>query len=479
MLKVYFCSRLVTAWFIKLFNLLLMKNIISLTLSLLFSFVIFQSGYAQANNFITALEQYLSVLEKDNPHFGLSIAVAQKDKLVFQKAYGLANRNYELPVTTKTKFNIASIGKMMTAIAILQLEQDKALNLQEKLGTYFPDFPHEGIRDSVSIHQLLTHTSGLPIWFTPDFPLISKFQYEDLKDYVPLFKKLKIDTAKVDTYSYSNVGYFVLGCLIEKIAGVPYAYFVSENISLPLGMRDTEFYSLNEIKKVAAEGYMRPTKDGEAWQRNDRFNLASGPAGGAYATPSDLVRLFLGLRNHQLLTPENTKLMMEEKVKTPQGGYGYGIGQTSYNDHPILGHLGGFFGARGELMWYQTADYTIAILANSDQTDYIDVSHFIEVYLAGTATQQEAHTQTLNLLQQVLDQKIDISTAETKAQLAKGTYDSDLLQIKGYFYLNKNDFTPALAIFQLNALLFPTDGTQNDLRRAVARTKSQEAWKKW
>ena len=153
------------------------------------------SGLAQTQNTIDNISTYLTELSQDE-NFGASVAILKDDELLFQKAYGYANREHKVRNKINTSFNIASVGKMFTAVATLQLYEQGKLDLNIPVGKYIPNFPHQGIRDSVTVHQLLTHSSGLPLWFSRDFPIIPKSAYLELEDYLPFFEKIFINEKK-------------------------------------------------------------------------------------------------------------------------------------------------------------------------------------------------------------------------------------------------------------------------------------------
>jgi len=436
----------------------------SVIITLFTVLLVVQYAYNQHNPFIDRTKVYLQELAQD-PYFSMSITIAQGSVVVLEEAYGYASREHQVLNTTSTVFNIASIGKPFTAVAILQLREQGRVDLHQPLGTYLPQFPNAYIHDSITIHQLLTHTSGLPLWPSETFNQNSKFEYQTLDDYLVLYDTIKVDRSKVGQRSYSNAGYIALGFIIEAISGMSYTDYLKQHLFDPLGMRKTNVWQLTEIIPHAAVGYIRPASKTDWWKPNYHLNIGGSPAGGAYASSGDLIRFFNGLKTNKILRQASKELMFSPQVKSSYGDYGYGIGIDNLNGQTIYGHLGGYYGIRGELMWYSESDYTISILANSDQTDYTDVSYFIKVQLTGTEAEREAYEQTLNTLRQ-----IDFPRIKTLSELdhfaQKGSFDESLIQIKGYYYLNKQDYSQAKKIFYLNTICFPESSTaQNDFNR--------------
>ncbi|MEM1219210.1 MAG: serine hydrolase domain-containing protein [Bacteroidota bacterium] len=419
---------------------------------------------AQTDSFILHTQTYLEELAQDED-FGLSITIAQGEEVLLSAAYGMANRAHRVPNRVDTKFNIASIGKMFTAVAILQLEEKGKLDLKKTLGQYVPDFPNTYIRDSVTIHQLLTHSGGLPLWFSPAFDGQPKFQYLKLEDFLPLYMDLDIDRSKIGQHSYSNVGFMALGYVIEAVSGQPYPAYLQAHIFDPLGMKETGLWSLTEIVPNGATGYMRPAHAADWWKPNHHRNKSSSPAGGAYASSQDLITFYQSLLANKLINASSLETMLSPQVESYYGHYGYGIGLNANNDQAIIGHLGGYYGVRGELLWYEAQNYLIAILANSDQTDYTDVSYFIKMQLTGTPVQKSAYIRTTELLQSPIWKETQ-NEEDIKELIGGKALDEALIQIKGYYHFNRQEYAQARMYFLLNSLAFPDSAAaQRDLQR--------------
>lgn len=425
---------------------------------------------AQENGHAKAIAAFLDEMARDK-NFSLSVAVAHGDKVVYSRACGYASREHKIPANKDTRYNIASIGKMFTAVAILQLMEQGKLDLNTPVSRYLPNFPYKGICDSVTIHQLLSHSSGLPLWFNSGFAQAPKFAWQQLKDYLPLFSDVHIDTARVGKYAYSNVGYFLLGCIIEQVSGITYKEYVTTHVFEPAGMARTGLWQLTEIIPGAATGYQRPATKTDWWKTNYHKNLGSCPAGGAWSSPGDLLQFYSALRSGKLLHAGTWALMCSAKVNMPSAWYGYGIYMSQHNLHPMIGHAGEFFGIRGDLIWYKDADYTVAILANSDQTDYNELSLFMQTELAGTSEDRKIYNDTRQLAAAVLAGRV---SADNNRELLPGNrYSEELLQIKGYYYLNNNDFAHARAFFSMNALLSPTsESAKSDLERLAQKEQN-------
>ncbi|MGH9768635.1 MAG: serine hydrolase domain-containing protein, partial [Blastocatellia bacterium] len=168
--------------------------------------------------------------------FSGAILIASKGQVLLRKGYGMANYELDAPNTPLTKFHLASVSKSFTAAAIMILEERGLLGVSDPLSKYIPDYP-EG--DKITIHHLLTHTSGIPnVNNFPDYNDKSKFP-QTLASVIEMFKSKPFTMKPGERYSYSNSNYNVLAFIIEKVSGKSYGDFLKENIFDPLGMKDT------------------------------------------------------------------------------------------------------------------------------------------------------------------------------------------------------------------------------------------------
>ena len=271
---------------------------------------------------------------------------------------------------------------------------------------------------------------------------------------------------KVGTKSYSNVGFYVLGYIIESVAKLPYKDYLQQYIFKPAKMENAGVWNLVEIIPNAATGYVRPNGKDDYWKTNYHLSMSGNPAGGGYASAIDLVSFFAALNKNQLLQKKTKEMMFTQQVES-EYPYGYGIGIEEHNGFKIWGHLGGFFGTRCELMWYKDADYIVAILTNSDQTDYIDISTFIKKELIGTKEQKMIYDKTQQLVKRVIQKDLRVN-AENLKDISKEKFDEGLIQIKGYYFLNNKNTEMAERIFKLNTMLFPdSQQAKNDLQKVM------------
>jgi D-alanyl-D-alanine carboxypeptidase len=298
-----------------------------------------------------------------------AVLIAKDGVPLLKEAYGLANRSYEVPNRVDTKFNLGSMNKMFTAVNILQLVEQGKLGFDDTIGDYLPGYPNKEVANQVTIHHLLTHTSGLGDIFTAEFARSAKDRFKDVRDYLPLFVDQPLKFEPGTQFSYSNAGFIVLGLIVEKVSGRTYFDYVMENIYRPSGMINTDAYELDYPVPNLSVGYTEVgAKDG-ALKNNYYTNLVKGsPAGGGYSTVEDLLNFSRALTDHELLSPELTKVLLEGKV-TRQGNvkYAYGFSDSTVNGHRLVGHGGGAPGVCSNLDIYVDLGYTVVVLSNTDE----------------------------------------------------------------------------------------------------------------
>jgi CubicO group peptidase (beta-lactamase class C family) len=303
--------------------------------------------------------------------FSGAVLVARDGEPLLEEAYGLASREYDVANQIDTKFNLGSMNKMFTAVAILQLVQQGELAVDDTIIDHVPGYPNQEVADQVTIHHLLTHTSGLGDFFTGEYTMASKSRFRALEDYLPLFVDRPLRFQPGDQRSYSNAGYVVLGLIIEEVAGQSYFDYVRENIYQPCGMANTDAYEADKVVPNLATGYSRSIAADGSLSKNLYFHPARGSsAGGGYSTVGDLLKFSHCLVKHELLSPELTDLLLEGKVDSPgldeDSQYGYGFRVLTVNGQRIVGHGGGAPGVCSNLDIFLDLGYTVVVLSNSD-----------------------------------------------------------------------------------------------------------------
>lgn len=316
------------------------------------------------------IQSYLDSIGAENKLSG-AILVAKDGVPIASKVAGTASKTTGAQNRLDTKFNIGSLNKMFTAVAIAQLAQAGRLKFNDTVGKHLPDYPNKTVAGKVTIHQLLTHTSGMGSYSVETF----KAQREKLTTvaaYLPLFANDALTATPGEKFQYSNSGYLVLGAIIEKISGQDYHSYVRENVYKPAGMTNTGFYEPGKVIPNLAIGYTRMGPDGkpgeQLMENTDRLEVRGGPAGGGYSTVEDLLKFHVALSGFKLLNREYTGIVTKGKVEAPGpiGKYAYGFGDKVFDGKHIVGHNGGWPGVAANFEMYPELGYTAVILLNID-----------------------------------------------------------------------------------------------------------------
>lgn len=311
---------------------------------------------------VKTLDSYL-----EEKGFEGAVLIAKEGKILLSKGYGLANREHNIPNTPQTIFRIGSLTKQITAIAILQLEQQGLLNLNAPISKFLPNYPlPQG--DLITIHHLLSHTSGVAE--ITDFPNLEEIQRHPStpRQVIAYFSALPLLFTPGTDCKYSNSGFIVLGAILESVTGQGYSQYVKENIFAPLGMDSTTLETSTLIIPNKASGYLKDT--------HARYLDMSFPhgSGALVSTVEDLYRFRLGLNT--LLTPKNRDALFTVHGANPENsiayGYGFRIGPQNKGMErclpSIVGHFGAIEGFNAASVYYPDHDLTIILLSNVENT---------------------------------------------------------------------------------------------------------------
>ncbi len=304
--------------------------------------------------------------------FSGAVLIAQEGESIFKAGYGLANRSSDTPNQVDTKFNLGSMNKMFTAIAILQLVEQGKLSVDDKIIEHLPDYANQEAANKVTIHHLLTHTSGMGDVFTDEYDRMPKDGFRTPEDWLPLFVDAPLQFEPGTQFLYSNAGYVVLGLIIESVTGQSYYDYVMENVYEPSGMLNTDSYEKDKDVPNLAIGYTTQGYEGNQLRdpisNTDRLPARGFPAGGGYSTVEDLLKFSNALLSHQLLGPESTDLLLTGKVKLREGlQYAYGFFDRIVGEQRVVGHSGGFAGICDFMDIYLDLGYAVIVLSNTDE----------------------------------------------------------------------------------------------------------------
>ncbi len=296
---------------------------------------------------------------------GLAIAITDREKLLWQANYGYANLDLKAPITNSSRFEIGSIGKSFTCLAILKLHEQGKIDLHAPVTDYLPWLELNSAFEPITAHHLMTHSAGLNTGI--DYTPCARFEVWSLKDE-------PIPYAPGDHFVYSNVSYKLLGFLAEEVAGRPYGELLQAWILDPLGLRDTDALTTHDSRKRLAVGYER-FYDDRPWHRSHPLVASpwleyGGGDGSPVSTAADLatyLRLFLNrgkVDDKAIFSEETMALMTSPFVEARGHHYGYGLHIDEINGRTYIGHNGSTIGYLATMLAEVDSGFGVIIFVN-------------------------------------------------------------------------------------------------------------------
>lgn len=288
--------------------------------------------------------------------FNGAILVAEGDSILYEDAFGYANFELKVKNKSRTVFNLASLSKHITGAAILLLEEKGLLKTSDTLSKYMPDFPNAG---KITIHHLLTHSSGLPNYNNfPDYWSFARKTNTSTGEVVDWIRGKPLEFEPGAKFSYSNSGYAVLAHLIEKLSGEKYGEFLRKHFFQPLGMNSTGEFSREEIVPERSEMY--DSSGGKLinapWYD---FSFKSG-SGSISSSLVDMHKWYLGLTRGKIISKESADRLFSRY----EHGYGYGLGRGSDILHIYYEHEGKSPGVASYIAYFLPRDIFLLVLSN-------------------------------------------------------------------------------------------------------------------
>ncbi len=325
---------------------------------------------SEYNGLLASVDSIMNVnYVPDEP--GATIAITRQGETIYKEAFGMADLEQNIPMTTDMIFRLGSITKQFTAVSILLLEEQGKLNVTDDINKYIPDYPTHG--NIITIENLLTHTSGIPS-FTG---FKNSFEIEQMNlttsEILALFKDKPLDFEPGSRFSYSNSGYNVLGAIIERISGVSYETFVEHNIFQKSGMKNSFYEHPEEVIQNKILGYDKAMFG----YKNAPFITMDAPfsAGGLRSSVEDMSLWNKSLQDEKLITKHSL-----EKAFTPfklsskeSSNYGYGWFLKIISGYSAYSHGGGIIGFRTSGIYFPKKDLYIIILSNNTSKNPSDV----------------------------------------------------------------------------------------------------------
>ncbi|OAS84223.1 MULTISPECIES: serine hydrolase domain-containing protein [Metabacillus] len=287
---------------------------------------------------------------QDQNKFSGSVLVKEDNEVLAEVSYGYANRSEQIENSTFTRYGIASGCKLFTSIAICQLVEDEKLSFETKLedclNVSFPNFDKD-----ITIHHLLTHTSGIPDYFDEevmdDFEELwiknPMYHIRTLEDFLPLFQNQPMKLKVGERFHYNNAGYILLGLIVEQASQLQFTDYIEGNIFKKAGMVNSGYFEFDSLPKSTALGYIDLPNG--TWKTNIySLPVKGGSDGGAFVTVNDMANLWDSLVNNQLLSEEYTHMLLTPYIRTNDKNsfYGYGVWIEKNDDEIIKYHIMGY-----------------------------------------------------------------------------------------------------------------------------------------
>jgi CubicO group peptidase (beta-lactamase class C family) len=294
---------------------------------------------------------------------GTSIGIQKDGELILAKGYGFADLENRVEATEHTVYRLGSVTKQFTAAAIMILVEQGKIQLDDDLTKYLPDYPTEGHR--IIIERLLNHTSGIKGYTEMGEKFWGKARLDlSHEEMIDLFSREPFEFVPGERYQYSNSAYYLLGVIIEKVSGMRYADFLTENIFEPLGLSETYYLYNSPIIENRAEGYeVRKGKVVNDDPLSMRLPFSAGALG---SSVMDMLRWQTALEEHRLISAESYQKM--KSAGTLNDGtvstYGYGLDIGSMEGRVKVSHGGGINGFRAQLSHYPEEDLAVVVLCN-------------------------------------------------------------------------------------------------------------------
>lgn len=331
--------------------------------------------------------------------FSGAVLIARNGTILAQQAWGLANRDFGAPNNLQTRFNVASVNKTWTAVAIAQLVESGKLSFDDPLSK-FMDYPDGESASTIRTKHLLSHTSGLRNYFTETFDHRARQDVRTVDDFLAFSKDQPLLFAPGTDWSYSNTGMMVAGKVVEIVSGRTYFDYIQANVLDRAGMDRSGFLELDRVNDNLAVGYSRRWSANGVEIVNNIFEhvVRGGPAGGGYSTAGDLLRFAEALKNGELTSRSMVNILTTAKPELGAPMYGYGF--TVHPQRALYGHEGRFTGISANLdIVEDPPGWTVVVLANDNgmRAPALKARQLIGVTVPETVTRaalSSAHTRT-------------------------------------------------------------------------------------
>jgi len=314
-----------------------------------------------------------SIFKPDQP--GGAVLLVKDGKIIYQKAFGLADINTKAPITTKTLFNVGSISKTFVAYGILKLAKEGKLNLDDPIIKYFPDFANKEIANKVKIYHLMTHSSGLPdsrkIVEDSVFYLTAK----DAENFAPIKQTQELHFEPGTKFEYSNPAFNGLALIIEKVSGIKWQQYIIDNIYKPSGMTDSKITDGPYPESGVSHGYLYANGTFIEKDYMEEPTFAASGNGGVWSSVEELWKYEQAVQANSFLDKEwidksRTIYPLSTWKDTVPSFMGLSWFITKFQNQPMIGHTGSQGGFLADYLWLPEKKIFYVILCNTPKPLY-------------------------------------------------------------------------------------------------------------
>lgn len=399
--------------------------------------------------------------------FNGSVLVADQTGILYKNGFGWANVEWEIPNEADTKFRLASITKQFTALLIMQLVEQGKLTLDAPITTYLPNYPKES-GSQITIHHLLTHTSGIPNYTSfPNYREVMR-RSNSVDDLVRLFADSTLLFTPGARHQYSNSAYVLLGRIIERATGKPYEAALQDQIFTPLKMDDSGHDHYSKILKKRAAGYY---VNGRSFVNASYIDMTTAySAGGIYSTVEDLYRWDRALYKEELVTKAFRDQLFEEHSQLGRMHYGYGweLGQMPVGNSgerlAANSHSGGINGFNTLITRIPSSQYLIVLLNNTGNAPLFEITMAVTGILQDKPYDLPKKSLAYDLWTWVEKDGLikAVSQYQTAKEAEKYYLNENEMNLAGYELLQSDQAASAAKIFELNIEAFPKSSNAYD-----------------
>ncbi|MGZ8844998.1 MAG: serine hydrolase [Pyrinomonadaceae bacterium] len=433
----------------------------------LFAVLAFQSSVF-AQDKAAKIDQLISLHHKYG-QFNGSVMVVDNGKVIYKKAVGLANMEWNIPNAPDTKFRLGSITKQFTATLILQLVEQGKIKLDGKLIDYLPDY-RKDTGAKVTVHNLLSHTSGIPSYTSLPgfFANVSRNPFT-VDEFIKKYTSGDLEFEPGTKFVYDNSGYFLLGAIIEKVTGKPYEQVLKENIFDPVGMKNSGYDQWKTIIGKRATGYTQTPRGYETAPYLDMSIPYA--AGSLYSTVEDLYLWDQALYGDKILSAKSKELMFTPNLNN----YGYGFVMTKATLAPptklvvqVIQHGGGINGFNTQIVRMTNEKRLIVLLDNAEHGQHLNkIVQGIMSVLYDQPYDMPKQSIATTLMNSIQEKDVASAIKEYRALKAGATaaeYDFAEAELNrlGYQLLQTKKAADAIEIFKLNVEMFPQAANAQD-----------------